>query len=102
MIRTLIVVSARMASSRCPGKALAPLAGRPLLQVLLERMAAAPEIDPAGWRLRDGVRPQARVVHARRPQQRVGGDSVGQGDRYTGRGHAQRALPRQPGRSQHQ
>jgi len=27
-----------MASSRCPGKALAPLAGRPLLEVLLERM----------------------------------------------------------------
>ena len=36
-----IVVSARMASSRCPGKALAPLAGRPLLEVLLERMRAA-------------------------------------------------------------
>jgi spore coat polysaccharide biosynthesis protein SpsF len=34
----LIVVSARMASSRYPGKALVPLAGRPLLLVLLERM----------------------------------------------------------------
>jgi spore coat polysaccharide biosynthesis protein SpsF len=45
VIRTLIVVSARMASSRCPGKALAPLAGRPLLQVLLERMAAARFVD---------------------------------------------------------
>jgi spore coat polysaccharide biosynthesis protein SpsF (cytidylyltransferase family) len=33
-----IVVSARMASSRSPGKALAELAGRPLLEVLLERM----------------------------------------------------------------
>jgi spore coat polysaccharide biosynthesis protein SpsF len=33
-----IVVSARMASSRAPGKALAELAGRPLLAVLLERM----------------------------------------------------------------
>ena len=33
-----IVVSARMASSRRPGKALADLAGRPLLAVLLERM----------------------------------------------------------------
>jgi spore coat polysaccharide biosynthesis protein SpsF len=39
--RVFVVVSARMASSRCPGKALAPLAGRPLLAVLLERMAAA-------------------------------------------------------------
>ena len=36
-----IVVSARMASARCPGKALAPLAGRPLLAVLLDRMRAA-------------------------------------------------------------
>jgi spore coat polysaccharide biosynthesis protein SpsF len=36
--RVVIVVSARMASSRCPGKALVPLAGRPLLEVLLERM----------------------------------------------------------------
>jgi spore coat polysaccharide biosynthesis protein SpsF len=39
--RVVIVVSARMASSRCPGKALAPLAGRPLLEVLLERMRAS-------------------------------------------------------------
>jgi spore coat polysaccharide biosynthesis protein SpsF len=36
----LVVVSARMASSRFPGKALVPLAGRPLLLVLLERMRA--------------------------------------------------------------
>lgn len=36
-----IVVSARMASSRAPGKALADLAGRPLLAVLLERMRTA-------------------------------------------------------------
>jgi spore coat polysaccharide biosynthesis protein SpsF len=36
-----IVVSARMASARCPGKALAPLAGQPLLEVLLQRMRTA-------------------------------------------------------------
>ena len=41
----LVVVSARMASSRAPGKALAPLAGRPLLEVLLARMAAARGTD---------------------------------------------------------
>ena len=41
----LVVVSARMASSRAPGKALAPLAGRPLLEVLLARMAAAQGTD---------------------------------------------------------
>lgn len=39
-----IVVSARMASSRYPGKAVVPLAGRPLLAVLLERMAAVRKV----------------------------------------------------------
>ena len=43
--RTVIVVSARMASSRCPGKALAPLAGRPLLEVLLHRMAGVRGVE---------------------------------------------------------
>jgi len=43
--RVAAVVSARMASSRYPGKALVPLAGRPLLAVLLERMAAASGLD---------------------------------------------------------
>jgi spore coat polysaccharide biosynthesis protein SpsF len=38
--RVLIVVSARMRSSRCPGKAVAPLAGRPLLTHLLERVSS--------------------------------------------------------------
>lgn len=41
----LVVVSARMASSRAPGKALALLAGRPLLEVLLARMASARGTD---------------------------------------------------------
>jgi len=43
--RVFVVVSARMASSRCPGKAMALLAGRPLLEVLLERMADARGVD---------------------------------------------------------
>jgi spore coat polysaccharide biosynthesis protein SpsF len=51
-----IVVSARMASSRCPGKALAPLAGRPLLEVLLDRMAAVRGVD--GVVLATSVRPE--------------------------------------------
>jgi spore coat polysaccharide biosynthesis protein SpsF len=44
-VSVYILVSARMASSRCPGKALAPLAGRPLLEVLLDRMAAVRGVD---------------------------------------------------------
>jgi spore coat polysaccharide biosynthesis protein SpsF len=43
--RVVAVVSARMASSRYPGKALVPLAGRPLLAVLLERVASARGVD---------------------------------------------------------
>ena len=38
--RVLIAVSARMRSERCPGKALAPLAGKPLLVHLLERLCS--------------------------------------------------------------
>jgi spore coat polysaccharide biosynthesis protein SpsF len=43
--RVVAIVSARMASTRYPGKALVPLAGRPLLEVLLTRIASAPELD---------------------------------------------------------
>jgi spore coat polysaccharide biosynthesis protein SpsF len=43
--RVVAIVSARMASSRYPGKAIVPLAGRPLLEVLLQRIAASPALD---------------------------------------------------------
>lgn len=39
------VVTARMASARCPGKAIAPLAGTPLLRVLLDRVASLDCLD---------------------------------------------------------
>ncbi|HEU5322354.1 MAG TPA: glycosyltransferase family protein, partial [Methylomirabilota bacterium] len=42
---TFVVVGARMASARYPGKALVPLAGRPLLDVLLERLQAAGGVE---------------------------------------------------------
>lgn len=53
---TFIVVGARMASARYPGKALVPLAGRPLLEVLLERMLAARGVD--GVALATSVNPE--------------------------------------------
>jgi spore coat polysaccharide biosynthesis protein SpsF (cytidylyltransferase family) len=43
--RVVAIVSARMASKRYPGKALVPLAGRPLIEVLLERVASVPDLD---------------------------------------------------------
>jgi spore coat polysaccharide biosynthesis protein SpsF len=43
--RVIGIVSARMASTRYPGKAMVPLAGRPLLEVLLQRIASVPVLD---------------------------------------------------------
>jgi spore coat polysaccharide biosynthesis protein SpsF len=39
------IVQARMGSSRLPGKSLAPLLGRPMLQVLTERVVPARRVD---------------------------------------------------------
>jgi spore coat polysaccharide biosynthesis protein SpsF (cytidylyltransferase family) len=44
-MRVGAVVQARMSSQRLPGKVLAPLAGRPALQWLLERLDHAAELD---------------------------------------------------------
>jgi spore coat polysaccharide biosynthesis protein SpsF (cytidylyltransferase family) len=57
-----IVVSARMASSRRPGKALADLAGRPLLEVLLERMRTVGAVS--GVALATSVRPENDALAA--------------------------------------
>jgi len=43
--RVIGIVSARMASMRYPGKAMVPLAGRPLIEVLLQRIASVPVLD---------------------------------------------------------
>jgi spore coat polysaccharide biosynthesis protein SpsF len=57
-----IVVSARMASSRAPGKALADLGGRPLLAVLLERMRTVRGVS--GVALATSLRPENDVLAA--------------------------------------
>jgi spore coat polysaccharide biosynthesis protein SpsF len=55
-----IVVSARMASTRHAGKALAPLAGRPLLEVLLTRLQTVRRVD--GLVLATSVKPENDVL----------------------------------------
>lgn len=60
--RVVVVVSARMASTRCPGKALALLAGRPLLEVLLRRMATVRGVD--GLVLATSVNPENDPLEA--------------------------------------
>jgi len=57
-----ILVSARMASSRRPGKALADLAGRPLLEVLLERMGTVRGVS--GVALATSARPENDALAA--------------------------------------
>ncbi len=44
--RVVVAVSARMRSVRCPAKAVAPLAGKPLLTRLLERLASLGGLEP--------------------------------------------------------
>jgi spore coat polysaccharide biosynthesis protein SpsF len=60
--RVVAIVSARMASSRFPGKAMVPLAGRPLLEVLLERIASAPVLDSVA--LATSANPENEVLVA--------------------------------------
>lgn len=54
------VVSARMRSSRCPGKAIAPLAGKPLLEHLFERLLSLKELS--GWVLATSTAPENEVL----------------------------------------
>jgi len=44
-MKTVIIVQARTASSRLPGKVMMPLAGKPLLSRMLERVSASSEGD---------------------------------------------------------
>jgi spore coat polysaccharide biosynthesis protein SpsF len=59
---TFVVVGARMASARYPGKALVPLAGRELLDVLLERLQTAAGVD--GVALATSTRPENDPLEA--------------------------------------
>lgn len=43
--RTLVIIQARMGSTRLPGKVLMPLAGEPMLAHVVRRAAAAPGVD---------------------------------------------------------
>lgn len=44
-MKTVVIVQARMTSTRLPGKVLLPLAGRPMLQCLLERLQRVRGVD---------------------------------------------------------
>ena len=44
-MKIIVIVQARMTSSRLPGKVLRPIGGRPMLQWVMESMAASQEAD---------------------------------------------------------
>jgi spore coat polysaccharide biosynthesis protein SpsF len=44
-LRCVATIEARMTSTRLPGKILLPAAGKPLLQILIERLRRAPGVD---------------------------------------------------------
>jgi spore coat polysaccharide biosynthesis protein SpsF len=44
-MKTLVIIQARMGSTRLPGKVLMPLAGKPALEHVVERVRAAREVD---------------------------------------------------------
>lgn len=44
-MKTDAIIQARMGSSRCPGKVLEPIAGRPLLEFLIDRLKHAASLD---------------------------------------------------------
>lgn len=44
-MKTVAIIEARMRSTRLPGKVLAPVLGRPLLELLVERLARATRLD---------------------------------------------------------
>jgi len=62
MTRTVVIVQARMASTRLPGKVLLPLSGRTVLSHVLERCKAIPGIDQVCCAIPDG-RDCDPVVH---------------------------------------
>lgn len=45
MTRTVATIEARMNSSRLPGKVLAPIQGKPCLELMIERLRCAPSLD---------------------------------------------------------
>lgn len=44
-MKTVCTIEARMKSSRLPGKVLLPVCGKPLLELMIERLRRVPEID---------------------------------------------------------
>ncbi|XXX82625.1 glycosyltransferase family protein [Sorangium sp. So ce134] len=59
---TLVVIQARMGSSRLPGKVMLPVAGRPLLQRMVEQVAAAR--SPFELTVATSVDPADDPIHA--------------------------------------
>lgn len=62
-MKVVVVVQARMGSSRLPGKVMRPLCGMPLIQFLLLRLSQAMSVDEVIVATTDSVQDDALVTH---------------------------------------
>lgn len=63
MTRIVAIVQARMGSTRLPNKVMRPIAGIPMIEVLLKRLAQSQRIDQICLATADDVRNQPLVAH---------------------------------------
>jgi spore coat polysaccharide biosynthesis protein SpsF len=68
-MRTVGVIEARMGSSRCPGKVLAEVVGKPLLELIVERLRRSARIDEVV--IATSVEPQDAAIKTLAEQLRV-------------------------------
>ena len=62
-MRIVAIVQARMGSTRLPGKVMKPINGRPMIEILLTRLASATEIDEVVVATSDDARNLSLVDH---------------------------------------
>src|SRR6266404_2327957 len=65
-MKTVVVVQARMGSTRFPNKVLRPVAGVPLIELLLSRLSRAKRVDQIVLATPEDVRNEPLVAHARK------------------------------------
>lgn len=65
-MKTVAIVQARLGSTRFPGKVLRPLAGRPLIEVLLTRLSRAKQVDEIVLATSSEFRDDPLAAHAQK------------------------------------
>lgn len=64
-MKTVAIVQARMGSTRLPGKVMKPVAGLPMIEILLKRLSRAKSLDQIMIATSDDIRNNTLVEHVR-------------------------------------